>query len=42
MSSEQVSHAPSTSIIEDGTKIAGKERLPQYQNKVEGKSNELN
>ena len=40
MSSEQVSHAPSTSIIEDGTKITGKERLPQYQ--VKGKSNELN
>jgi hypothetical protein len=42
MSSEQVSHAPSTSSIEDGTKVAGNEEFPQYQNKVEGKSNELN
>ena len=39
MSSEQVSHAPSTSIIEDGTKVAGNEG---FQNKIEGKSNEFN
>jgi hypothetical protein len=39
MSSEHVSHAPSTSIIEDGTKVAGDEG---FQNKIEGKSNEFN
>jgi hypothetical protein len=37
--SEQVSHLP-TSINEDGTNIEGKEGFPQFQKKVEGKSND--
>ena len=42
MSSEKVSHLPASCINEDRTNVVGNDGFPQFQSKVEGKSNYFN
>ena len=42
ISSEKVSHLPASYINEDRTNVVGNDGFPQFQNKVEVKSNYFN